>query len=155
GARHGAGWRWLALLAVEALLVWWVGRGSIGSEVDVLEHWALRSPPTPLVGRLAFAAAFAAAVIWRAWPDFTPLQVRNAGALAAFFIACEWARLPNVYAAFMAAAGAILIASLLQESHRLAFRDELTGLPGRRALDERLRSLQGRRYTVAMVDVDH
>src|SRR4029077_7164107 len=65
------------------------------------------------------------------------------------------ARLPNVYAAFMAASGAILIAALLQESHRLAFRDELTGLPGRRALDERLRSLQGRRYTVAMVDVDH
>jgi diguanylate cyclase (GGDEF)-like protein len=55
----------------------------------------------------------------------------------------------------MAASGAILMAALLQESHRLAFRDELTGLPGRRALDERLRSLQGRRYTVAMVDVDH
>ncbi|HEY2337644.1 MAG TPA: GGDEF domain-containing protein [Burkholderiales bacterium] len=158
GARHGAGWRWLALLAVEALLVIWLGRGALaagGSEAVVLEHWALRSPPTPLVGRLAFAAAFAAAVLWRAWPDFTPLQVGNAGALAAFFIACEWARLPNVHAAFMAASGAILIAALLQESHRLAFRDELTGLPGRRALDERLRSLQGRRYTVAMVDVDH
>ena len=78
----------------------------------------------------------------------------NAGAIAAFFIAAEWARLPNIYAGFMAAAGAILIAALLQESHRLAFRDELTGLPGRRALDERLRSLPGR-YAVAMVDVDH
>jgi len=156
GARHGAGWRWLALLAVEAVLVWWLGRGALATgESEVFEHWALRSPPTPLVGRLAFAAAFAAAVLWRAWPDFTPLQVGNAGALAAFFIACEWARLPNVYAAFMAASGAILMAALLQESHRLAFREELTGLPGRRALDERLRSLQGRRYTVAMVDVDH
>jgi diguanylate cyclase (GGDEF)-like protein len=156
GARHGAGWRWLALLAAEAVLVWWLGRGALATgESEVFEHWALRSPPTPLVGRLAFAAAFAAAVLWRAWPDFTPLQVGNAGALAAFFIACEWARLPNVYAAFMAASGAILMAALLQESHRLAFRDELTGLPGRRALDERLRSLQGRRYTVAMVDVDH
>ena len=62
--------------------------------------------------------------------------------------------MPNVFAAFMAAAGVILIVALLQESHRLAFRDELTGLPGRRALDERLRSLPGR-YAVAMVDVDH
>ena len=154
GTRHGAGWRWLALLALEAVLVSWMARGAGGSEAAVFEHWALRSPPTPLVGRLAFAAAFAAALCWRAWPDFTPLQVGNAGALAAFFIAAEWARLPNIYAAFMAAAGAILIASLLQESHRLAFHDELTGLPGRRALDERLRSLPGR-YTVAMVDVDH
>jgi diguanylate cyclase (GGDEF)-like protein len=150
GARHGAGLRWLALLALEALLVAWVGRGPLSASAEMLEHWALRSPPTPLVGRLAFAAAFAAAVIWRAWPDFTPLQVGNAGALAAFFIAAEWAHLPNVYASFMAAAGAILIAATLQESHRLAFRDELTGL----ALDERLRSLTGR-YTMAMVDVDH
>jgi len=154
GARHGAGWRWLALLALEAVLVNWIGRGPLSGGGEMFEHWALRSPPTPLVGRLAFAAAFAAAVCWRAWPDFTPLQVGNAGAIAAFFIAAEWARLPNIYAGFMAAAGAILIAALLQESHRLAFHDELTGLPGRRALDERLRSLPGR-YAVAMVDVDH
>ena len=36
----------------------------------------------------------------------------------------------------------------------MAFRDELTGLPGRRALDERLKAT-GRSYAVAMVDVDH
>jgi diguanylate cyclase (GGDEF)-like protein len=36
----------------------------------------------------------------------------------------------------------------------MAFRDPLTGLLSRRALDEHLRSL-GRRYAVAMVDVDH
>jgi diguanylate cyclase (GGDEF)-like protein len=153
GARHGAGWPWLALLLVEMLLLSWIGREVLHGDSDLLEHWALRSPPAPLVGRLAFAAAFGAALCWRAWPDFTPLQVGNAGALAAFFIA-EWARLPNIFAAFMAAAGAILIVALLQESHRLAFHDELTGLPGRRALDERLRSLPGR-YAVAMVDVDH
>jgi diguanylate cyclase (GGDEF)-like protein len=154
GARHGAGLLWLALLAIEAVLLAWVGRGALSDASNVLEHWTLRSPPTPLVGRLMFAAAFAAALCWRAWPDFKPLQVGNAGALAAFFIAAEWARMPNIFSAFMAASGAILIAALLQESHRLAFRDELTGLPARRALDERLRSLPGR-YTVAMVDVDH
>ena len=36
----------------------------------------------------------------------------------------------------------------------MAFRDELTGIPSRRALNERLAGL-GRTYTVAMVDVDH
>jgi diguanylate cyclase (GGDEF)-like protein len=36
----------------------------------------------------------------------------------------------------------------------MAFRDPLTGLLSRRALDEHLAAL-GRRYTVAMVDVDH
>jgi len=44
--------------------------------------------------------------------------------------------------------------ALLEESHRLAFRDPLTGLAGRRALEERMRGL-GSRYAIAMVDVDH
>ena len=100
-----------------------------------------------------FAAAFAAA-IWRAWPDFQPLQIGAAGALTAFYIAMEWMEMRGVHSAFMAAAGAILFISLLEESHSLAFRDTLTGLPGRRALEERLRSLGGR-YTIAMVDIDH
>jgi GGDEF domain-containing protein len=72
----------------------------------------------------------------------------------AFFVAVEWAASAGVYAAFMSAAGVIMIASLLAESHRLAFRDTLTGLPGRRALEERLRSLGGT-FAIAMVDVDH
>jgi diguanylate cyclase (GGDEF)-like protein len=54
----------------------------------------------------------------------------------------------------MTAAGVILVVALLQESHQLAFRDPLTGLPGRRALEERLRALGGH-YAIAMVDVDH
>jgi GGDEF domain-containing protein len=47
-----------------------------------------------------------------------------------------------------------VLAAVLQESHRLAFRDELTNLPSRRALEERLSGL-GPTYTIAMVDVDH
>ena len=103
--------------------------------------------------RVMFAAAFAAAV-WRAWPELTALQVGSAGALAAFYVAAEWIETPGVHAAFMSAAAAILVVALLEESYRLAFRDTLTGLPGRRALEERLRGLRGR-YAIAMVDVDH
>ncbi|HWV92512.1 MAG TPA: GGDEF domain-containing protein, partial [Burkholderiales bacterium] len=148
GARYRAAYIWLALLAVEALFLVW-----FANKEWATDNFLLRSPPTPLVGRLMFAAAFAAAV-WRAWPELTALQVGVAGALAAFFVAAEWAASPGVYAAFMSAAGVIMIAALLAESHRLAFRDTLTGLPGRRALEERLRSLGGR-FAIAMVDVDH
>jgi diguanylate cyclase (GGDEF)-like protein len=56
--------------------------------------------------------------------------------------------------AFVAAAAALLVVAVLRDSHRMAFRDELTGLPGRRAFDERLKAT-GRSYAVAMVDVDH
>jgi len=54
----------------------------------------------------------------------------------------------------MSAAGVVLVIAVLQESHRMAFRDELTGIPGRRALEEALAGL-GPVYTIGMADVDH
>jgi len=84
----------------------------------------------------------------------SPLAVGIGGALLAFFIACEWARNAAAFGIFTAAAGAILVVAMLQESHRLAFNDELTGLPGRRALQEAMAGL-GPRYALAMGDVDH
>jgi len=154
---HGS-YRWLVLLGFEALLILWIaaaGRSELSGLAwqGLLEHWLFRSPPTPLAGRLVFGAAFAVAV-WRAWPKHTPLDIGLAAALAAFFIAAEWAASPTAFGAFMTAAGAIVLVAFVQESHRLAFRDELTGLPGRRALDEGLRAM-GPRYVIAMADVDH
>jgi len=149
GARYRASYGWFALLILEAIAIYFVAK----VQNPDLSHWALKSPPIALVGRVAFAAAFAAAV-WRAWPDYKPLPVGLAGTLLAFFIAEAWGTTPGTYAIFMTAAGLILVASLLQESHQLAFRDPLTGLPGRRALEERLRALGGH-YAIAMVDVDH
>ena len=151
GARYGMAFRWLLLFAAEVVLVIWLDALAIPAAST--DNWALRSPPVPLVGRLMFAAAFAGAV-WRAYLEPRPLQIANAAALVSFFIGAYWAEHTGVFAAFMTAAGAMLIVGLLQESHRLAFRDELTGLPGRRALDERLRTL-GTQYAIAMVDVDH
>jgi len=43
---------------------------------------------------------------------------------------------------------------LIREAYRLAFYDELTSLPGRRALIEDMAKL-GRKYTLAMCDIDH
>ncbi|MFA6464750.1 MAG: GGDEF domain-containing protein, partial [Desulfurivibrionaceae bacterium] len=50
-------------------------------------------------------------------------------------------------------AALILIVAAIEGAHRMAFRDELTALPGRRALNEALLKL-GNTYTVAMVDID-
>jgi diguanylate cyclase (GGDEF)-like protein len=44
--------------------------------------------------------------------------------------------------------------AVLQESWRMAYLDELTELPGRRALREKLQKIGGS-YAVAMLDVDH
>lgn len=55
---------------------------------------------------------------------------------------------------YIATAGLILVVSLMETSRSMAFDDELTGLPGRRALNEELLKL-GSRYAIAMVDIDH
>ena len=151
GVRFGRAWRWLALLSIELALFYFLDRNFDAH--DRLEHWLLRSPPTPWLARFAFGAALAAAAA-RAWPSHTPLEVGVGGALAVFFIACEWVEEPRVFATFVTAASMILIVAALQESYRMAFRDALTGLPNRRALEEQLRALEAP-YTVAMIDIDH
>ena len=58
---------------------------------------------------------------------------------------------PMVY---FAAAGLILIITTIDSSLSMAYLDELTGLQGRRSLNEAMLNL-GRRFTIAMVDIDH
>lgn len=55
---------------------------------------------------------------------------------------------------YLSTAGLILIFSILEYSHNLAFRDELTGLPTRRSLYQTFLKLPNR-YSIAMVDIDH
>mgnify|MGYP000521873600 CR=1 FL=1 len=61
---------------------------------------------------------------------------------------------PSRTAFYVTAAALILTVAVMQESYSMAYLDELTRLPGRRALNEELLKL-GRRYTIAMLDVDH
>jgi GGDEF domain-containing protein len=55
---------------------------------------------------------------------------------------------------YVAAAAAAFLLSAVEEIHAVAFRDPLTGLPARRALEAALARLSPP-YVVAMVDVDH
>ena len=60
---------------------------------------------------------------------------------------------PARQALLFSVAALILIVSAIEAAHRMAFRDELTTLPARRALNEALLKLSNT-YTVAMVDID-
>jgi len=55
---------------------------------------------------------------------------------------------------FSIAALIMCLMAVMQESWRMAYLDELTELPGRRALREKFQKMSGL-YTVAMLDVDH
>ncbi len=55
---------------------------------------------------------------------------------------------------YFAAGGLALIVALIETSYAMAYLDELTQLPSRRALNEALLKL-GESYSIAMLDVDH
>lgn len=54
----------------------------------------------------------------------------------------------------VSAAAGVLVIALVQDAYRKAYVDELTGLPGRRSMEEYFLRLTGM-YSVAMVDIDH
>jgi len=75
-------------------------------------------------------------------------------ALAAGFLAFRYGGVGLWASIFWSAGGAVLLIALLEASYKMAYHDELTQLPSRRALNEALMKLPDW-YTVAMVDVDH
>jgi diguanylate cyclase (GGDEF)-like protein len=54
---------------------------------------------------------------------------------------------------YFCGAGLIIIVSVIETAYAMAFKDELTGLPARRALNAALHGLK-RNYTIAMLDID-
>ncbi|MGA9854070.1 MAG: GGDEF domain-containing protein [Gammaproteobacteria bacterium] len=85
---------------------------------------------------------------------------QHSAEIAAFFFAILatavmlGSRQPVTVAIFAAASALAFGLAIVLESWSMAYLDELTGLPGRRALEEQMRQL-GSRYVIAMLDVDH
>ena len=75
-------------------------------------------------------------------------------ALMASFVALQGSRAGWLSTNYFATAGLIPVVAVFETTYRMAYHDDLTGLPGRRALHEALAKL-GDRYVVAMVDIDH
>jgi len=71
-----------------------------------------------------------------------------------FYIGFYFIRTPHVKELLLLVIGIIIFILLIRESYRLAFYDELTALPGRRALIEDMAKL-GIKYSLAMIDIDH
>lgn len=76
------------------------------------------------------------------------------GSLSAVVLALNFQATTYALPLFYAAAGLILILSVIQDSYSMAYVDELTELLSRRALNEELPRLSDS-YVIAMVDVDH
>lgn len=158
GTFNWHGMRRFTVIVAQVLFTVWVMYRGIAAVVDpfyvqLLETRLLAQSPLPQAGLAATALGLLAAL--GAWfVRRSPIDLGLAGAIAAFAIAAASVAVLDTFATFIAAGALILTVAVLQDTFRMAFRDELTALPSRRALNESLAGL-GRRYTLAMVDVDH
>jgi GGDEF domain-containing protein len=75
-------------------------------------------------------------------------------ALAGTFLGLRFGGAGRIGTGYFAAAAVVLAVSMVETSYLLAYHDELTTLPSRRALNEALLRLEAP-YSIAMVDIDH
>jgi len=75
------------------------------------------------------------------------------GTLIAAFLGLVSGSSEASQAIYFSAAALILLGTAIETSFSMAYMDELTGLPGRRSLNETLINL-GRKYAIAMIDID-
>jgi diguanylate cyclase (GGDEF)-like protein len=118
---------------------------------------ALRHPllPAPLAFAtlVAFSAA-AVALLIRFLLFRKPVESGLLWALAASFLALRFGGAGRIPSAYFATAAFILAVSMVETSYLLAYHDELTTLPSRRAFNDALLRLSPP-YSIAMLDIDH
>jgi diguanylate cyclase (GGDEF)-like protein len=114
-----------------------------------LFHWT----KIPQLACLAFAAAFAVLLV-RLFLYRKPLEIGLLWSLVSTFLGLQANALGRIAVAYWATAGLLMVASLIENSYVLAYHDELTSLPARRAFNEALLRLEAP-YAIAVVDIDH
>ncbi len=102
---------------------------------------------------IGFVAA-AIVLVVRFYQTRKPVEAGFLWSLVAIFLWLDFSAVGKMADAYVATAGLILAASLIETSYALAYHDELTGIRGRRAFNEALLSL-GQQYAIAIVDIDH
>jgi diguanylate cyclase (GGDEF)-like protein len=112
-------------------------------------NWSRLAQP----GLLAFLLA-AAVIMVPLVRRYKAVESSLLWSLVASFVALRTAGASHLDGVFFAAGGLALIVALIETSYAMAYLDELTQLPSRRALNEALLKL-GDSYTLAMMDVDH
>lgn len=145
----------LAVLGAQALLVAALTHPDLARLARWLDGPAAPWLPAaiPRAAGLAFLLA-AAVVVLRLARQPTAVHAGLVWALLAAFIALSAGGGGLQATILLTTGGLVLVVALIETSYRMAYVDELTGLPGRRALNEALADVRGE-YTVAMVDIDH
>ncbi len=153
-----------AFLAIQIVLVWWLIKEANLSWLNWLENnWLGIAWLVGIQQGISQSAwlAFTLVVIWQSVRLIRKPCLIESSVLATLLVvmvaigqgvgASPSANFSAILFGFVAV---LLVVTLVQESYGMAYMDELTGLPGRRAMMASLMSL-GNKYSIAMLDIDH
>jgi diguanylate cyclase (GGDEF)-like protein len=149
--------RWV-LIAVQVVIVAFLARSFPAQATAILRTRflpAVLTGWTPLAqpAVVVFLAIITVLVLAALREPQSPIRAYAYAVLAAF-LGLTWKASGPGQEIWLATAGLVLVVAVVEASYMMAYRDGLTNLPGRRALNEALPRLSGQ-FTVAMVDVDH
>lgn len=106
----------------------------------------------PEIALILFALALIFFIV-KAFIKNSIFEARLIGVTISVFIALILINDSISFSILLSAAGLLLIIGIIEDSYSMAYLDELTGIPSRRALREDLMKL-GNKYTIAMTDID-
>lgn len=147
----------IGLIALQLLFANWIINAE-GRELLVLFKKDLipieleKMTPITEIALLVFLIAFILLIIRQALRK-TMHDVYYVGVLFSLFLILHNYKNQIFYLVFFFTSGVILVVSVIQYSYSVAFYDELTGLPSRRALKQDMMKL-GINYSIAMLDID-
>jgi GGDEF domain-containing protein len=148
----------LLVLFVESVFVAVICRphpapGSLLFHGALLRHTWFSWTRIPQISWLAFAVVLGI-LLSRYLTHHKPIESGLAWALVSAFLAAQVGGVGFAARAFIATSAVILVGSIVETSYAMAYHDELTGLPSRRAFNDATLQLEAP-YTVAAVDIDH
>ena len=158
GMFNGKGLLFVTVLVAGDGLLWFLG--SSGAWVDWLSslelqqeslsesnYWATKAL---LLCHATTVVILAGMALWRkSVSDYALIITWVAGVLVFYGFAT-----PEVSSVCFSALLIALFIVYQQSNYQVTYMDALTGIPGRRSLEDYLATL-GRKYTIAMLDVDH
>ena len=151
----------VGIVAAQAAAVMWIAQRN-GPNLGALFGWSAgfgEGAGLPWIAQLSFVIG-ALALVTLVFSRRTRVEQGLLWALVAMFLSVApvetgaSGRASDALYFYSGTAGLILVFAVLEHGYDIAYRDELTGLPGRRAFNDVMAQLGGT-YALAMCDVDH
>jgi diguanylate cyclase (GGDEF)-like protein len=158
GILNQFGIRRIVLLAIQLYCIAWLLehpyppiKAFLTIEYFSHKNFAATSISQPLVFAIAISGLY---MLFRLLNTSSILVSGVLSSFIALITAIHFYQQPQLATLFIILSGLLIIFSITINAYSLAYLDELTNLPSRRAMLQNISTL-GKRYCIAMVDVDH